>query len=315
MKLQKFFVNLLCVFVPVKKWRHSIRRHLFYDKFAGQNYVALKQEWLARNGGKKLLPGRFEKYDLVFGIGATCNVKTYLNFFELSKFTTPLDWTAGETVNGFWNQSRIYRDTKFTEKVKALCNDFDGYYNPSDFYLRNKPMKDDIFHHMAENIRTGISFVHSFPVEQSMEQYMPTFIETMKRRSKRLIKAIKNSDKILIVWLHRVLDQIDAMDAPVTDAQITDAIKRLSKKFPGKDIDFVFFENDGYKNRFEFEKCEITVPKIPNCRAYRVKSNHYILEPIYNYKYHFPGGRFGQPSLVISEALDNISLTGKKIVD
>ena len=105
------------------------------------------------------------------------------------------------------------------------------------------------------------------------------------------------------------------MDAPVTDAQITDAIKRLSKKFPGKDIDFVFFENDGYKNRFEFEKCEISVPKIPNCRAYRVKSNHYILEPIYTYKYHFPGGRFGQPSLVISEALDNISLTGKKIVD
>ncbi len=317
MKLRKFIANLVCVFIPTRKIRHSVRYSLSGQKkrdaakkeLEKQAYLKLKQEWLKHTGGQKLLPARFEKYDLVFGIGANCQVRRYLDIYKLTQFSTPLDWTNGLPPLNYKQSADLYRDTKFKEKINFVCNNFAGYYESQDMRL----WADDIvlgqIHHQVVNIKTQITFRHIFPIDISMEQFLPQFCDIMARRAKRLTNAIENSDKILIVWMHRVFDHRDWADKPVPDQDIKNAVKKLNKRFPGKKFDLVFFEHDGYKDKFEYEKQEVA----PG--AYRILSNHWCTASEYGYKYTFLNLPFYTPSLCIAEALDNISLTGKKVVD
>lgn len=309
MQLRKFIANILCLFIPNKKIRHKLRDSFCRPRVSKQKYINIKQQWKQHGNGEKLLPARFEKYDLVFGIGATCHVRRYLDIFKLARFTTPLDWTAGAWPCNFDKIPGIGRDSRFREKIECLYNDFNGYYNPEDMRIVNLAVAPGIAHQHIVNIKTGIFIPHIFPFDVSMEQYMPTFRETIKRRADRLINAIKQSDKILIVWMNHVFDYRTIHDLPVPDIDIINAVKRLNKKFAGKQIDFVFFEHDGTKDKFEYEKQEVA----PG--AYRILSNHFFLASEYGYKYKLPSTPFFIPSLCIAEALDNISLTGKKVVD
>ena len=317
MQLRKFIANLVCVFIPTRKIRHSVRYSLSGQKkrdaakkeLEKQAYLKLKQEWLKHTGGQKLLPARFEKYDLVFGIGSICHVRMYLDIFKLARFTTPLDWTAPLPPQNFSQSFDLYRDTKFKEKIDFVCNNFAGYYEPKDMRLLSDGFNPKQLHHNVANIKTGIFMPHIFPIDISVEQFLPQFCDIMARRAKRLTNAIENSDKILIVWMHRVFDNRDVADKTVPDQDIKNAVEKLNKRFPGKKFDLVFFEHDGYKDKFEYEKQEVA----PG--AYRILSNHWCTASEYGYKYTFLNLPFYTPSLCVAEALDNISLTGKKIVD
>ena len=309
MQLRKFIANMLCLFIPNKKIRHKLRDSFCRPRVSKQKYINIKQQWKQHGNGEKLLPARFEKYDLVFGIGATCHVRRYLDIFKLAQFTTPLDWTGSLPPQNFSQSFDLYRDTKFKEKIDFVCNNFAGYYKPQDMRLLCDCFSPDQRHHHVVNIKTQITFRHIFPIDISMEQFFPQFCDIMARRAKRLTNAIENSDKILIVWMHRVFDHRNLADKPVPDQDIKNAVKKLNKRFPGKKFDLVFFEHDGYKDKFEYEKQEVA----PG--AYRILSNHWCTASEYGYKYTFLNLPFYTPSLCVAEALDNISLTGKKVVN
>lgn len=309
MQLRKFIANILCLFIPNKKIRHKLRDSFCRPRVSKQKYINIKQQWKQHGNGEKLLPARFEKYDLVFGIGSVCHVRMYLDIFKLVRFSTPLDWTGTLPPSNFSQSFDLYRDTKFKEKIDFVCNNFAGYYEPKDMRLLSDGFNLNQQHHQVVNIKTQITFRHLFPIDISMEQFLPQFCDIMARRTKRLINAIENSDKILIVWMHRVFDHRDVADKPVPDQDIKNAVEKLNKRFPGKKFDLVFFEHDGYKDKFEYEKQEV----MPG--AYRILSNHWCTASEYGYKYTFLNLPFHTPSLCVAEALDNISLTGKKVVD
>ena len=117
MQLRKFIANMLCLFIPNKKIRHKLRDSFCRPRVGKQKYIKIKQQWKQHGNGEKLLPARFEKYDLVFGIGATCHVRRYLDIFKLAQFTTPLDWTGSLPPQNFSQSFDLYRDTKFKEKI------------------------------------------------------------------------------------------------------------------------------------------------------------------------------------------------------
>lgn len=303
--MRRIFANLVAIFIPSREIRRRVRHKILSWKLSNLNkkkkYRQLKSEWFARSG--ILLPARFKEYDLIIPMGATCHVSWLLKAFKLRSFSMPFEWTGGAEPVNWYVDPFVQRNTRFREKIDAICNDFKDFYNPDDFRQITdwNPGKK---HHMVVNVKTKIRFMHAFPAKQSFESYMPDFIDKTKRRSERLMDAIKMSDKILFCWIHKTWDQNALMDAIVDDRDIKHAIKALKKKYPNKEFDFVFFEQDGTKKRFEFEKKPVS-----NC-AFRIKSNHFLFDSEYETLWPFDD-KFHSHIHVVSEMLDNIKLSKK----
>ncbi|MBO7642796.1 MAG: hypothetical protein J6S74_01535 [Alphaproteobacteria bacterium] len=304
--MKKTIIRLLAYFIPFPKARRRIRRELLdvyiYHPEKQKKYNKLKEQWLVKNHGKKLLPGRFEQYDLVFAIGAACPMTWELIAHKLRTFSNPFDWTAGMPPNNWTTDADVWRDTRFITKIKLLCDNLKNFFNLKDMKILSTPVIGQ--HHMVCNMRTGIRFKHLFPKEESIEMLWDNISEKMNRRGARLISTINSSKHVLVCWGHRIMHQIDSLDRTVSDKDIKLAVKLLHKRFPKTEIDLVFFEHDGNKKEFEYDK--ITV-----CDgAYRIVSNHQIVTNDYSVvcaPIPFFGGYITDPEpTVIAEALDNI---------
>lgn len=215
----------------------------------------------------------------------------------LSIHTTPIDWTSGDVPADWLTGRNSYRDSMFTEKINAIVNDFEHFFDFQDFVIRTsqtiaQPHQDLI------NTNNGIRFAHVFPTNQSWELYFPTAQKIIQRRATRMLEYMNNAKKILVVWASRISGSRNMFFTPITDQEIKDAVKKMSKKFPNADIDFVFFEHDGTKQQFEYDKREICTG------AYRIFSNHFILTD--DYVYAHPSSKNCIP-FVMCEMLDNIS--------
>ena len=300
--LQKLLANVIAAPFPTRqlrcKVRHIVRREHVYSM---RRYELMKKHWRNLHKGP-IIPARYREYDLVFSIGVTCPTTIMLAMFQLRKFTSPLDWTEAQSPINFKDKPNIMRDSRFNEKIMSICTEFENYFNFEDMRLLcSHPLGEK--HQLLLNTRTHIGFPHVFPITDSWERHFPTAREKIIRRGKRLIDAINNSDRILLVWAHRMHYHKNFLDAPVADEDIKHAINMLNKKWPGKHFDIVLFEHDGTKQKFEFDK--ITV-----CDgAYRVRSNHF--DECREYRDICPKTKDAfDPPVVVAEMLDNISVSG-----
>ena len=303
--MKKAIVRLLVCFIPVRRVRRAVRHKLVnYRPRVQKRYKNIKAQWQTKMGGKKLLPGRFDEYDLVFAIGGACPMTQELVMHKLRTFSNPFDWTDSVAPTNWFTDADVWRDTRFLVKIRAICNDFVDFFNQEDIKAVSADVEGVLSHHIVCNMRTQIRFMHLFPVNKSIESTWDEISLKTIQRGNRLIKEINSSQRVLICWGHRIMYHKERLDAPVSDSDIKTAVGLLCKRFPHTNIDLVFFEHDGTKQDFEYDK--ITV-----CDgAYRIKSNHYIetneyaavLEPARS-------GDTEQESLVVAEALDNIKLS------
>lgn len=326
--MRHFFANLIAMFFVSKKSRRRIRNKIMkkepfltikqeqlsqiesqinnkqqtLDRLKTQyNYQCLKSEWITHNNGKLLLPGRFTEYDLVFAIGATCIATNMLDYFHLRRFSNPFDWTAGMEPDGWFQKPDIHRDTRFREKVHAICDNFKDWLKPEYFKYVNSWRSPQALHHHVVNIKTKIRYLHEFPANLDIVQYWPKFVEKTQRRIKNLYTAINESNHILIVWISSAGDQRTVLEQNVSDTDIKWAVTQMQKLYPNKIFDFVFFEPDGTKEKFEYEKIEVATG------AFKIKSNHFLIDYEYNFVAQAPEHR--PHTHVISEMLDNIKLS------
>lgn len=302
-EMKKAIIMVLACFIPIPKIRRMVRNKLLYifvDKKENERkYKQIKAQWLAKNGDNKLIPARFDEYDLVFAIGAACPMTWELIAHQLRTFANPFDWTAGMPPSNWLTDADVWRSTRFIEKIKLLCSDFENFFNQDDMRM----ISSDMFvHHCVCNVRTKIRFMHLFPGDKSVENMWSEISGKMGRRCEKLIKEIESAKRVLICWGHRIMIHKDKLDAVVTDFDIKQAVQLLRKKFPNVDIDLVFFEHDGAKKDFEYDKIRVCVG------AYRIKSNHYIVSD--DYRFVCPRLNYSE-SLVVAEALDNIKLSKK----
>ncbi len=328
--MKHFFANLAAMFFISKKLRRRVRAAIMESKKMPQNpqlqilsnldqqiaekqqalntieqkynYLRLKSEWLLNNNDILPVPARFIEYDLIFTVGATCYGTTILDYFNLRRFSSPFEYTAGMQPDNWETRPNIYRNTRFREKIHALCDNFKDWLNPEDFQCVSRWIGPDIQHHHIVNTKTKIRYVHEFPVNKDITEYMPDFIEKTNRRIKNLYSAIDKSQKILILWMANVWQQKTVLEQSVPDKDIKWAVSKLQSLYPNKYFDFVFFEQDGTKKRFEYEKTEVA----PG--AFRVKSNHFLIDLEYNFAHPVEHPEH-EHTHVISEMLDNIHLS------
>lgn len=284
--------NMAGAFIPSRRLRHTVRRKI-RNIYIKKLYTDIKQEWNRR--GPAPIPARYTEYDVVLAIGARCAISDVLKCFKLRTFSNPFEWTEGLDKD---TETQLL-DSGFIRKITALYNDFEDYFNFEDFEIRSG---DKIYQHLPMvNKKHRIGWWHIFPLDQSWERSFPAVREKVMRRFNRMIEKISNSNRILFVWSDGVLNQRGTFINPVSDDDIKSAMKMLAKKWPGKHFDIVFFQHDGTKDKFEFDKIQV-------CEgAYRIKSNHFDLENAYMIK-HAPHCARQDVPLVMSEMLDNIKL-------
>lgn len=150
-----------------------------------RQYIEVKKQWRRRCGGVAPLPGRFAEYDLVFAIGATCHISSLLIFHKLRTFSTPLDWTGGTEPEFYSSKPDVWRDSRFKEKINALCNDFKDWFNPGDL----RPVSHWITketHQSIVNIKTNIRWLHLFSNTESFELQIDKISQKMQMRSDKI---------------------------------------------------------------------------------------------------------------------------------
>lgn len=303
--MKKFLIRLVSGFILVPKVRRVVRRRLFekyiYLPKKLRKYQEIKKQWLIENNGAKLVPGRYSEYDVVFAVGAICPMTSELIAHKLRTFANPFDWTGGIPESNWLLDANVLRDTRFLEKITLLCSGFVDFFNKDDIQLvsSSTPLQSHIVH----NVRTKMRFLHLFPGNKSLYEDWDKISLKMKERCDRLIEKVGSSRRVLICWGHRMLVCRDMLDATVSDADIKNAVKLLSKTFPNADIDIVFFEHDENKKGFEYEKLTVCDG------AYRIRSNHYVVTSDYEVVCESAPGMAHGESLIVAEALDNISLS------
>ena len=293
-KPRKFIANIAAAFFISPDARRRVRRKILENKRVKTVYSIDNADGL--KNVEKIMPGRFDDYDLIFSVGVDCRMVEVLIHLGLRSFSSPLDWTAAISPLGLEIVPRLQRDSAFKQKLDAIVGEFKDWFNFKDFVVGGSTFwpgangeTQIIF-----NTATGVRFGHLFPANESWERYYPIARDKIMHRADRLVRAIKASDRILICWGHRLGDHRNLMDKPVSDRDIKNALKKLIKKYPGRQFDLVFFEHDGCLDRYEYRKIEVC----PGAR--RIFSNHF---------YFNDESRLASP--VMHKALTNVSLSGK----
>jgi len=119
--------------------------------------------------------------DFIISLGNSCQTAYYLRKHNLSYVSNPLDWM---------------RDYSLDSAIHWFKN---SYY---DFFLEifeNEELDGVDGNRNVVDKNTGTLSVHYFPVEKTLVQGHKEFRKLMLKRTKRMEKIIKNTEKILFI--------------------------------------------------------------------------------------------------------------------
>ena len=178
------------------------------------------------------------KFDLVVSLGEDCACTSYLRRCNLQHNSYPFDWLT---------------NAPFENRINLVVNDFKNFLNFEDLVLMEKPTEfpSDIHHDYYENKSTDFYHWHDFPADIPLNDSYSFVNEKYQRRIERLYNDIENSQKILFVWLsHSKLHSKE---------EITEAYKKLSERFAGKEIYQLIIENSTENNLVKLENNHIAI--------------------------------------------------------
>jgi hypothetical protein len=171
--------------------------------------------------------GNKKTYDFIFSIGGTCSCSRVLRRTGLQVFSYPFDWLYG---------------SDFVGRVDILTSGFENFINLEDLgYARKRihPGPADIYHNKINNI----TFNHDFPLDIPIEKSYPEVKAKYDKRINRLFEQIKKSEKILIAYIEPPRSQNKLQDNNMLNNMLIESYKKLSERFPDKQIDLIYTTN------------------------------------------------------------------------
>ena len=161
-----------------------------------------------------------EVYDIIFSMGIICANTTALRKCNLQDYSFPWDWIAGIDLKG---------------RFEEMINGFLDWFHVEDFVKtgsRMHPEPCDIY----KNTRKGLTFVHDFPLNVSIEESLPTVKARYERRQKRMMECINKAKRILFVYMEPPWEKnIYTFD------YLKECHKYISEKYPDKEIRIKYF--------------------------------------------------------------------------
>ncbi len=162
-----------------------------------------------------------KSFDLIFGIGENCDTSLMLRRNNLQTNSFPFDWLS---------------NSKFGRNIDIIINKFKDFFNKEDLeiVLNSNNQVNDCYY----NKRTGLFFVHDFPIGEKFERQYQFVNQKYKRRYERLLYKMNNSKKILIVYITKTPEKIDNIVL-----QLKCRKNNLEKLFPKSEIYFLYIIN------------------------------------------------------------------------
>ena len=142
--------------------------------------------------------------DCFVSLGFRCQTAYQLREHHLRYCSLPFDW--------------LY-DCPLSIFISTLQNGISSWLKS---YKEEHPKEQT--HRHIRDCGNNMILMHDFPLEQSIEEYMPRFKEKYNRRINRLIKIVNESEKICIV----------CSDRQDNDVILCNFIKQLHKLYPQK---------------------------------------------------------------------------------
>lgn len=175
----------------------------------------------------------FQQYDFIMGLGESCFCSLQLRAANLQNRSYPFDWSGAIKWDGsVWPEAGELRGLE--RKINLIiqgCNDILNKEDLAEF--PRDPFATELRHRNLRNIKTGLQYLHDFPLDQSIDQAYDEVKQRYARRISRMYDKIENSQKILFVFFTRDLDLKD--------------IEKITKKFENnkhKKVDWLFCIND-----------------------------------------------------------------------
>ena len=179
--------------------------------------------------------GTKEKYDLIFSIGEACSCTQALRMNKLQNYSYPLDWCFG---------------SDFTGRCKILASKFARFIDEKDLF--NSYTESGINCYAYKNKYNDITFNHDFKCDLSFYDayYGKNGVKAKyERRIARLLNKIKNSEKILIVYMESPIQN----HIKVPNNIIIEGYNLIKNSFDNVEIDFVYIMNDSLSDNISKE--------------------------------------------------------------
>lgn len=163
-----------------------------------------------------------QKYDFIFSLGAACACTETLRAAGLQLASYPFDWLFG---------------SDFLGRMDILYHDFNHFMDQADleFVFSERSILCDAYH----NKFNDLTFNHDFKTGLSLEKTYPTVKEKYDRRINRLLKNIKKSNRVLIVFI----EPADYQDK-ASDEDILKGMKKIRSKYNDKTVDLLYMAID-----------------------------------------------------------------------
>lgn len=158
------------------------------------------------------------KYDLYVSIGEACSCSLTLRNAKLQFYSYPLDWVSGADI---------------TERAKFFKNNFENYIDKQDLIYAGEDRS--AFCKAYHNTKNKITFNHDFKNDVDFDEMYPKVLEKYKRRAERVIRQIKESEKVMFVY-------IQSPDNPqkMSDEKLIEVQKSLKETFPEVKTDLLY---------------------------------------------------------------------------
>lgn len=186
----------------------------FWRKRYGRDRrIASVAAWLASPPPPGWAP-RPPRYDLVFSLGYDCNCSLALRRAGLQFHSYPFDWTTRAPLSA---------------RAESLAGGFARWLRLDDLRDLGAATFDRFSnrHHVVVDDATGLEFRHDFPLERTLAEGLPEVAAKYARRTERLLRAIRESRRVLAVFttgfrhedlsmeeLERAGDSLDAAFGP-----------------------------------------------------------------------------------------------------
>ena len=128
------------------------------------------------------------EYDIVYSLGAPCQVAEQMKRHQLRLTSGPFDWTVLESV---------------PQLIRALDTRFEGYFAKENLEIRERGTDGWLVWDKGYEVMS----VHDFPLTESEEreeilQAYPAFQEKLKRRIDRFYDRVSKSGMTLFIRYH-----------------------------------------------------------------------------------------------------------------
>ncbi len=161
--MRRLIVNILCVLILYRPWRHRVRDTLILFHF--------KDLFIKKS-----------KYDFIFSMGEACFVADILKMRRIRPFSGPFDWMAGSS---------------FETRMKVFSNRFARYFERDDLVFQETGSRTSVY----KNAYTGLIYNHDFSAHKAFDEQYDSIRAKYDRRIKRLTDCLEKPDsKVLILY-------------------------------------------------------------------------------------------------------------------